>query len=88
MKKGRFPNILNQAFFRRFGKSFPFGSNLGQAGEWGGFAQIWEVISLEQLEAFTKEIHRTVKQAAKRTNLLLQKFLKYTKRNADNNSPK
>ncbi len=55
-KKRRFPNIWNQAFFRRFVKSLPFGSDLGQAGEWGGFAQIREVINLGQLEAFTKEI--------------------------------
>ncbi len=35
-------------------KSLPFGSDLGQTGEWGAFAQIWEVIYLGQLEAFTK----------------------------------
>ncbi len=58
LKKRRFPNIWNRAVFGPLVKSLPFGSNLGQAGDWGGFAQIWEVINLEQLEAFTKEIRR------------------------------
>jgi len=39
-------------------KSLLFGSDLGQAGDWGGFDQNREVIYLGQLEAFTKEIHR------------------------------
>jgi len=54
LKKWNFPNILIRAVFRPFVKQFPFGSNLGQAGDWGGFAAIREVIILEQLEAFTK----------------------------------
>ncbi len=40
LKKRRFPNIWNRTFFQRFVKSLPFGSNLGQAGEWGGFSLI------------------------------------------------
>ncbi len=57
LKKWRFPNILIRAFFRRVVKSLPFGSNLGQAGEWGGFAQIRGVINWGQFQAVTKEIH-------------------------------
>ena len=58
MKKGRFPNILIRTIFRRSVKSLPFGSDLGQEGEWSGFALIQGVIYLGQLETFTKEIRR------------------------------
>ena len=39
-------------------KSFPFGSNLGQAGDWDGFGPIWEVIIWGHLDAFIIAIRR------------------------------
>ncbi len=58
LKKRRFPNIRNRADFGPSGKPFPFGSNLGQTGDWGGFEAIRGVIILGQLEGFVKEIRR------------------------------
>ncbi len=48
LKKWRFPNIWNRTIFRRFVKSLPFGSNLGQEGDWGGIKAIRGVIYLGQ----------------------------------------
>ncbi len=45
-------------FFRPFVKPFLFGSNLGQAGERGGFEAIRGVINLGQFQTVTKEIRR------------------------------
>lgn len=58
LKKGRFPNILIQALFRRFVKPFPFGSDLGQAEERGVFDPNWGLIYLGQFQPIVKEIRR------------------------------